>query len=206
MSNLSKLPQLCKVLTLHCFLSPYFNFCIQVTVILGSHNSRFSNKLIFFKQSQMANLAEFSPIFEISTEKFFWNIKAKVIRLWQVSDLNKNTLPFSSETVLMDEAGNGIHASIKKNLLYKFKNDIFEGKCFTFENMGVANNGGTYRTTRHPFKLNFQFGSKVVFLPALSITKSPYNLVPIPEIVRGSYDTDYLPGNILFFLFYFLVL
>jgi len=145
----------------------------------------------------MANLAEFSPIFEISTEKFFWNIKARVIRLWQVFDFKRNTLPFSSEMVLMDETGNKIHASIKKNLLYKFKNDIFEGKCFSFENMGVANNGGNYRTTRHPFKLNFQFGSMVVFLPTFSITKSPYNFVSIPEIVGGSYDTDYLPGNII---------
>lgn len=141
----------------------------------------------------MANLAEFSPISEISTEKTFWNLKARVIRLWQVSDFNRNTLPFSTEMVLMDEAGNRIHATIKKNLLYKFKNDIFEGRCFSFENMGVANNGGNYRTTRHNFKLNFQFGSKVVFLPNLSITKSPYNFVPIPEIVGGAYDTDYLP-------------
>jgi hypothetical protein len=147
----------------------------------------------------MANLAEFSPISEISTEKNFWNLKARVIRLWQVSDLNRNTLPFSTEMVLMDEAGNRIHASLKKTLLYKFKNDIFEGKYYSFENMGVANNGGNYRTTRHPFKLNFQFGSKVVFLPTLSITKSPYNFVPIPEIVGGSYDTDYLPGNIIYF-------
>jgi hypothetical protein len=109
----------------------------------------------------MANLAEFSPISEISTEKTFWNLRAKVIRLWQVSDLNRNTLPYSNEMVLMDEAGNRIHATIKKTLLYKFKNDIFEGKCYSFENMGVANNGGNYRTTRHPFKLNFQFSSKV---------------------------------------------
>jgi len=194
---LSKLPQLCKVLTLHGFLSPYFNFWNQVAVILGSHNSRLSNKLIFSKLFQMANLAEFSPISEISTEKFFWNIKARVIRLWQVSDFNRNTLPFSSEMVLMDEAGNKIHASIKKTLLYKFKNDIFEGKCFSFENMEVANNGGNYRTTRHPLKLNFQFGSKVVFLPTLSITKSPYNFVPIPEIIGGSYDIDYLSGKII---------
>jgi hypothetical protein len=146
----------------------------------------------------MANLAEFSSISEISTEKTFWNLKAKVIRVWQVPDFNRNTLPFSSEMVLMDEAGNRIHATIKKTLLYKFKNDIFEGKCYSFENMGVANNGGNYRTTRHTFKLNFQFSSKVVFIPNLKITKSPYDFTPISEIVGGTYDTDYLAGNFLF--------
>jgi len=148
----------------------------------------------------MANLAKFSPISEISTDKTFWNLKAKVIRLWQVADFSRNTLPFSSEMVLMDEAGNRIHATIKKTLLYKFKNDIFEGKCYTFENMGVANNGGNYRTNRHSLKLNFQFSSKVVYLPNLTITKSPYNFIPISEIVGGSYDTDYLPGIFLYVL------
>jgi hypothetical protein len=142
----------------------------------------------------MANLAEFSPISEISVEKTFWNVKAKVIRLWQVADFSRNTLPFSNEMVLMDEAGDRIHATIRKTLLYKFKNDIFEGKCYTFENMGIANNGGNYRTTRHPLKLNFQFSSKVTYLPTLTITKSPYNFIPISEIVGGSYDTDFLPG------------
>ena len=63
----------------------------------------------------MANLAEFSLISEISTEKTLWNLKAKVIRSWQVSDFNRNTLPFSSEMVLMDEVDNRIHATIKKN-------------------------------------------------------------------------------------------
>jgi len=86
----------------------------------------------------MANLDEFSTISEISTEKTFWNLKAKVIRLWKISDFNRNTLPFSTEMVLMDETGNIIHATIKKTLLYKFKNDIFEGRCYNFENMGVA--------------------------------------------------------------------
>jgi len=42
----------------------------------------------------MANLAEFSPISEITTEKTFWNLKAKVIRLLQVADFSRNTCHF----------------------------------------------------------------------------------------------------------------
>jgi len=132
-------------------------------------------------------------------------LKAKVIRLLQVADFSRNTLPSSSEMVLLDEARNMIHATIKKTLLYKFKNDIFEGKCYTFENMGLANNGGNYRTTRYPLKLNFQFSSKVVFLPSLTITKSPYNFIPISEIVGGSYDTDFLRGIFPYFLSFYHV-
>ncbi|MCI25881.1 replication protein A 70 kDa dna-binding subunit, partial [Trifolium medium] len=52
--------------------------------------------------------------------------------------------------------------------------------------------GGAYRTTRHPYKLNFQFGSLVQRLTNFEINKSPFLFVPISEIVGGSYDTDYL--------------
>lgn len=142
----------------------------------------------------MSSLADFSAISEISTEKTFWNLKGKIIRLWQVSDFNGNRMRFSIELVILDEAGDRIHASIKKTLIYKFRNDLFEGKCFSFENMGV-NNGGGYRTTRHTYKLNFQFSSKVQYLPTLNITKSPYLLIPISDVIGGTYGTDYLVGN-----------
>lgn len=44
----------------------------------------------------------FEPISQISSSKPAWNIKARVVRLWKVSDFNRNTLPFSIEMVLMD--------------------------------------------------------------------------------------------------------
>lgn len=142
----------------------------------------------------MVTVPEFSEISHVSSEKSFFNIKAKVIRMWKVSDFNRNTVPFSIEMILVDAAGGRIHATIKKTLIYKFKNQIFEGRSYSFENLGVANNGGSYRTTRHSYKLNFQFSSKVQVLPTLNITVSPYLFVPISEVVSGAYDTDFLAG------------
>jgi replication factor A1 len=137
----------------------------------------------------------FSNIEEINSDRTTWNIRAKIIRLWQVSDFNRANVPFSLEMVLMDAAGDKIHATIKKTLIYKFKNDLIEGKVYCFENMGVATNSGAYRSTRHPYKLNFQYGSLVQRLSNFEILKSPYNFVPISEIVGGSYDCDYLVGE-----------
>jgi replication factor A1 len=137
----------------------------------------------------------FSNIEEINSDRTTWNIRAKIIRLWQVSDFNRANVPFSLEMVLMDAAGDKIHATIKKTLIYKFKNDLIEGKVYCFENMGVATNSGAYRSNRHPYKLNFQYGSLVQRLSNFEILKSPYNFVPISEIVGGSYDCDYLVGE-----------
>ncbi|CAJ2638424.1 unnamed protein product [Trifolium pratense] len=134
----------------------------------------------------------FSNIDEINSDRSTWNLKAKIIRLWQVSDFNRPNVPFSVEMVLMDSDGAKIHATIKKTLIYKFKHDLIEGKVYSFENLGVASNNGGYRTTHHPYKLNFQFGSFVQRLSNCDIVKSPFTFVPIAEVVGGLYDTDFL--------------
>ncbi|XP_039687935.1 uncharacterized protein [Medicago truncatula] len=134
----------------------------------------------------------FEPISQISSSKPAGNIKARVVRLWKLSDFNRNTLPFSIEMVLMDSEGSRIHASIKKTLWYKFQSEIREGKVYSFENMGVAANGGSYKTTHHPYKLNFQFGTKCLPLFGALVSGSDFKFVPISDIVGGSYDCDYL--------------
>ncbi|MCH81835.1 replication factor-A carboxy-terminal domain protein, partial [Trifolium medium] len=92
----------------------------------------------------------------------------------------------------MDRNQNYIHASIRKTLIYKFKDELEEGKCYSFEGLGVAANGGAYRTTHHKYKLNFQYSSVVQRLPNFDIARSPYKFVSIAEVVGGLYDTDYL--------------
>ena len=62
----------------------------------------------------------FSNIEEINSDRTTWNIRAKIIRLWQVSDFNRANVPFSLEMVLMDAAGDKIHATINKTLIYAF--------------------------------------------------------------------------------------
>ncbi|KAK2422778.1 replication factor A protein [Trifolium repens] len=58
--------------------------------------------------------------------------------------------------------------------------------------MGVSPNVGAYHTTLHSFKLNFKATTLVQRLFNQDIVRSPYNFVPIGQIVGGSYDTDFL--------------
>lgn len=43
------------------------------------------------------------PISAISPAKELWSIIVRVVRLWFVSDFNKQNIPFSMEMVLMDD-------------------------------------------------------------------------------------------------------
>ncbi|KAK2435994.1 replication protein A 70 kDa DNA-binding subunit E [Trifolium repens] len=129
----------------------------------------------------------FDKISEINDSKSSWSVKAKVIRLWVVKDFNRNDLPFSVEM------GDRIHCSVRKTLLYKFAEHIKEGRVYSFENLDSATNGGTYKTTKHGYKLTFQFGSKVNPLGPNKLNNlSPFKFVPIGEVNNGSYDSDYL--------------
>ncbi|CAJ2649029.1 unnamed protein product [Trifolium pratense] len=154
----------------------------------------------------IGNGEHFSEIEKIDSERTSWNLKAKILRLWEVSDFSRPNSPFSLEMVLMDSEGGRIHATVKKTLIYKFKDDLSEGKVYSFENLGVSTNGGAYRTTQHRYKLNFQFGSVVQRITNHDVKGSPFHLVPISDVVSGSYDTDYLVGMCFafeYFLCYF---
>jgi len=59
---------------------------------------------------------------------------------------------------------------------------------------------GSYRTTIHNFKLNFQYNTKVQYLPSMNITRSPYHFVHFLYIVGETFDTDYIHGDLLNFV------
>jgi len=56
--------------------------------------------------------------------------------------------------------GNKIHATVRRTLIYKFEKDLQEGKVYSMSGFGVAANLGSYHTTKHEYKLNFQFNTE----------------------------------------------
>jgi len=60
-----------------------------------------------------------------------------------------------------------IHAFVRHTLIYKFQSEIKEDKVYTIQSFSVSCNGGSYRTTNHAYKINFQFGNKVNMLVSI---------------------------------------
>jgi len=60
--------------------------------------------------------------------------------------------------------GGKIHASIQRTLIYKFQNEISKGEVYGIQNFSIAPNREIYQTSHHPYKINFQFGTKVTLL------------------------------------------
>ncbi|KAL5064204.1 hypothetical protein RYX36_025941 [Vicia faba] len=87
--------------------------------------------------------------------------------------------------------GDKVQASVRKALLLQFENKIKEGSSYNFKSFGVAANTGSFRTTKHQFKLNLQSGTIVTNVGTGVTTLSPYSFVSFTYII-GNIDMEYL--------------
>ena len=96
------------------------------------------------------------------------------------------------------QRGSKIYASIRHALIYKFQNDISEGHVYAIQNFSVAPNFGIYRTTHHPYKINFQFGTKVSLLNVNLVPDIKPQYTPLSLLTTTAFNTDYLVGKSIF--------
>ena len=91
--------------------------------------------------------------------------------------------------------GDIIQVSVRRTLIYKFQNDIFEDTVYSFYFFSVSTNSGSYRTTCHQYKINFQFGTKVTCVgnDLVSCAIPHYTLIYVLRAL--GFDTDYLVGK-----------
>ena len=87
-----------------------------------------------------------------------------------------------------------------------------EDRVFSIENFGVASNVGSYKKKRHPYKINFQYGTKKKQSDDKFVLASIYVIGDPREIFQSQYDTNYLIGKLSFdvcltliFLVFFLL-
>ena len=90
--------------------------------------------------------------------------------------------------------GDRIHVSVRRTLIYKFQNDIFEDKVYSFNFFSVSTNSRSYRTTCHQYKINFQFGTKVTSVGNDLVSCPKPHYTPISVLKAPGFDTDYLVG------------
>ncbi|KAG4921613.1 hypothetical protein JHK86_050426 [Glycine max] len=78
----------------------------------------------------------------------------RVLHLWMVSDVSNNKqtsssrIPLSMEMVLVDSKGDRVHGSVKQTFIYKFDKALQEGKWYSIQFFGVAENG-VFGTVKH---------------------------------------------------------
>ncbi|QHN78371.1 Replication factor-A carboxy-terminal domain protein [Arachis hypogaea] len=102
---------------------------------------------------------------KINPEKEAWNLKVRVIRLWTVPTFTGQLLPNSMEMILVDESGCKIQATVRKTMIYRFKQLLSEMV--------------EYMTTVRDAICDF-------------IPKSALTISPFTELLKTKEDSDFL--------------
>ncbi|CAG7885490.1 unnamed protein product [Brassica rapa] len=132
-------------------------------------------------------MASFSSVTDLKPFKSMWKIRVRIIRLWkQFSAAGGLTI----EMVVVDA---NIHASVMKDLVTKFDPFLSQGSSKIFINFSVGHSYGSYRTTKHPYKISFLETTRVRSCES-PIEVSGFDPATYRDILDGSLNSDYLVG------------
>ncbi|KAF8109763.1 hypothetical protein N665_0092s0034 [Sinapis alba] len=98
----------------------------------------------------MSLATNFSLLTKVRPYKSKWRVQVKCLHSW------KQNTSFGGDTfemVLADQMGNKIHASCKKTHMFRVQRGLPVDEWRVIENMTISAAGGSYRTTKHPYKM-----------------------------------------------------
>ncbi|CAN7014591.1 unnamed protein product [Brassica oleracea var. botrytis] len=98
-----------------------------------------------------------------------------------------------SQAYIMGQIVEGvkIHASVMKDLVTKFDPFLSQGSSKIFINFSVGHSYGSYRTTKHPYKISFLETTRVRSCES-PIEVSGFDPATYSDIRDGSLNSDYL--------------
>ncbi|KAK2443692.1 replication protein A 70 kDa DNA-binding subunit [Trifolium repens] len=133
-----------------------------------------------------------TKISEICAGKIDFQLRVRVINLWSTPDRNNPTEEGAIHMILLDETRGRIHATIRKDLISKFKELVQDGCAYHLERFMVAKNDPTFRTTSHKHKLNFMRRTSVFKVTANEIPKNHFEFMSFQEILSCTTEDRYL--------------
>ncbi|KAL2896630.1 Replication factor A protein 1 [Bienertia sinuspersici] len=134
-------------------------------------------------------------------------IRVRIIRLWKQPSYQNPKEDGSVEMVFMDEKNGKIHATVNKTLIKRFLSLLTECRLIVITNFGVAQNNSNFRTTQHPYKINFFFSTIVKdYKDDVPIPLYGFNFVTFDDILSNRLDDIYLIGMYYLIVIVFLVL
>ncbi|MCD7451450.1 hypothetical protein HAX54_011958 [Datura stramonium] len=92
--------------------------------------------------------------------------------MWDVINLNKNGELITVEMIFIDEKGNLMHGTIRRNQVQRFKDKLIEGSLFTIKNFKVVEAIGRCKPVENSLAL--------IFIASTVISNLSEDIVHIP--------------------------
>ncbi|KAG2308567.1 hypothetical protein Bca52824_028315 [Brassica carinata] len=134
-------------------------------------------------------MAAMNNISELKSFKSMWRVKVKIIRLWrQYSAAGGETI----EMVFVDSRGDKIHGTVKKDEVGKFYHMLQQGETKILINFTVTHSSGSYRSTKHPYKIVFLPTTRVRICEAFPNNLTGLDPVNYRDLIDGKLNADFL--------------
>ncbi|KAK2428601.1 replication protein A 70 kDa DNA-binding subunit [Trifolium repens] len=133
-----------------------------------------------------------TKIAEISAGKIDLELQVRVINLWTTPDRNNPAEDGAIHMIFLDQDCGKIHATVRKDLIPLFKDEIREGCAYVFERFMVAKNDVAFRSTLHKHKLNFMRRTKVFRIGGTEIPQNHFDFMPFDEILSKTNEDQLL--------------
>ncbi|XP_048599720.1 uncharacterized protein LOC125579870 [Brassica napus] len=125
----------------------------------------------------------FDKVMDLSPAKTTWKIKVKIIRLWR---------QYSAGDIDSIEMGDTIHATVNEDVVPIFESFLEEGDSKIFINFSLSQACGSYRLTKHPYKIWFQATTRIRLCDDLPYRLTGFTHVNFREILDGTLSPEYL--------------
>ncbi|KAK2410174.1 replication protein A 70 kDa DNA-binding subunit [Trifolium repens] len=143
----------------------------------------------------MANSAMYlqkTKVADISAGKIDFEIQVRVINLWTTPDRNNPAEEGAIHMIFLDQDCGKIHATVRKDLIPLFKDQIREGCVYVFERFMVAKNDVAFKSTLHKHKLNFMPRTKVFRIADADMPQNHFDFMSFQEILSKTNEDQLL--------------
>ncbi|CAJ2672071.1 unnamed protein product [Trifolium pratense] len=133
-----------------------------------------------------------TKVSEITGGKIDFQLRVRVINLWSTPDRSNPKEEGALHMIFLDKDCGKIYATVRKDLLSQFKDDIEEGAAYVVERFMVGKNDSSFKSTPHKHKLNFMRGTKLIKVKAVEIPPNHFNFMPFDEILASTKEDQLL--------------
>ncbi|KAK2423169.1 replication protein A 70 kDa DNA-binding subunit [Trifolium repens] len=135
---------------------------------------------------------EKTKVAEITSGRVDFELSVRVINMWTTPDRVNPTDVGAIHMIFLDKDCGKIQATIRKDLIYLFRDRIEDGCAYVFEKFMVAKNDVTFRCTSHKYKLNFMRGTKVWKFHSDEIPNNNFDFMSFQEIISKTNEDQML--------------
>ncbi|KAL6524104.1 hypothetical protein OROMI_031199 [Orobanche minor] len=133
----------------------------------------------------------FSLVKELKSSTTLWAMRLRLIRSFDVPAYNNKNEIASFEFIFEDKEGDRVHASARGHAINFLKAKPVEGHLYALKDFVVLENRSKFKTTAHPYKINFLRKTKMEEIFDEKFPEIIYNLKSFNQLEKEKENSQF---------------